>query len=805
MKPHYEKAVRYNTMSIRVRSTGPAMARQERPRPRRGQTIVEFALTLPLLLLLLFGVIEFGRIFQAWVTLQNAARAAARFATTGQYDTTMFPPGSMDTTWNTSNPPPNGTGLPCPFVNAAGPGTPNQAGVLSGISSFDYKGSPTNAYGTTTGTYDTTWFFREHWGFFCNGGNQDNQYLRQDVFRLVGITKAAQVGAAGLAIGLNSAGNTPLEIPGTGIGTQVTWKQGDTGANLNQNTLLYESENQRGWFHVFICSTRLSLGDGAGNIENVWDNANTKYTQQILPRYYQETDHPYAAGHQNFGLCSVQEGGPDSAHAGGPHAAGTANPFPFSVNPWAPDLQSSCNGSDSACGYKHTGINQYDAGGPGDFVTIIVYFNHPLITPLGLVRDPSTGKDRGFIQLQARRVAINESFRTAKAINLSHPPSNQPSPTPYPSPTITPTFTSSPTNTNTPTFTKTNTATSTFTFTPTQTFTKTQTLTPTATVTPFNRSGDILHEVWENIPGNTIGSLTGDGRYGAAGTGAGTPTSCDFLTQTDGPWNDTGGHDSFGARLSGFIVPPVNDTYTFYMAYNDKGRFFLSNDNTPGNNGWMIDSGVQGPVNNTHQTYAWTSGTVTLQGGYAYFFYVLEKQDTGAYNITLAWNGTQAPLTTRQVITTAYLSRPTAIPSCSAATTTPTPSITYTPSTTLTPSLTLTPSRTLTLTPSLTPSTTLTPSRTLSVTPSLTPSQTLTRTPSLTPSHTATFTPSFTSSPTFTPSHTVTPTSTFTKTSTFTPSPTSNATSTFTNTPTNTSAPPTNTPPPQSTCGQGGC
>jgi Flp pilus assembly protein TadG len=47
---------------------------------------VEFALTLPILLMLMFGVIEFARIFQAWITLQNAARAAARYAVTGQWD-----------------------------------------------------------------------------------------------------------------------------------------------------------------------------------------------------------------------------------------------------------------------------------------------------------------------------------------------------------------------------------------------------------------------------------------------------------------------------------------------------------------------------------------------------------------------------------------------------------------------------------------------------------------------------------------------------------------------------------------------
>jgi hypothetical protein len=39
---------------------------------RTGQTLAEFAITLPILLLLLFGIIEFGRIFQAWVTLQNS-------------------------------------------------------------------------------------------------------------------------------------------------------------------------------------------------------------------------------------------------------------------------------------------------------------------------------------------------------------------------------------------------------------------------------------------------------------------------------------------------------------------------------------------------------------------------------------------------------------------------------------------------------------------------------------------------------------------------------------------------------------
>jgi len=47
---------------------------------RRGQTLVEFALVLPLLLVLLLGIADFGRVFSAGITLEAAARNAAEAA-----------------------------------------------------------------------------------------------------------------------------------------------------------------------------------------------------------------------------------------------------------------------------------------------------------------------------------------------------------------------------------------------------------------------------------------------------------------------------------------------------------------------------------------------------------------------------------------------------------------------------------------------------------------------------------------------------------------------------------------------------
>ena len=46
----------------------------------KGQAMVEFALVLPLLLILLCGIIDFGWLYYNQITLNNAAREGARYA-----------------------------------------------------------------------------------------------------------------------------------------------------------------------------------------------------------------------------------------------------------------------------------------------------------------------------------------------------------------------------------------------------------------------------------------------------------------------------------------------------------------------------------------------------------------------------------------------------------------------------------------------------------------------------------------------------------------------------------------------------
>ncbi|MBU5612503.1 TadE family protein [Geomonas azotofigens] len=65
---------------------------------QKGQALVEAAIILPLVLLLIMGLFEFGRAMFLKNTLNNAARAGARTAVvTPKYDATTHPNG-MSTT-----------------------------------------------------------------------------------------------------------------------------------------------------------------------------------------------------------------------------------------------------------------------------------------------------------------------------------------------------------------------------------------------------------------------------------------------------------------------------------------------------------------------------------------------------------------------------------------------------------------------------------------------------------------------------------------------------------------------------------
>ncbi|TLS35574.1 TadE/TadG family type IV pilus assembly protein [Pseudalkalibacillus caeni] len=55
-------------------------------RSQKGQATVELALSIVLLMFIVFGIVDFGRIFHAYLVLDHAGREAAREASVGKTD-----------------------------------------------------------------------------------------------------------------------------------------------------------------------------------------------------------------------------------------------------------------------------------------------------------------------------------------------------------------------------------------------------------------------------------------------------------------------------------------------------------------------------------------------------------------------------------------------------------------------------------------------------------------------------------------------------------------------------------------------
>jgi Flp pilus assembly protein TadG len=59
------------------------LVRKNRESGERGQAVAEFALIIPIFLLLVFAIVDFGMGFHAWITVTNAAREGARLGAVG--------------------------------------------------------------------------------------------------------------------------------------------------------------------------------------------------------------------------------------------------------------------------------------------------------------------------------------------------------------------------------------------------------------------------------------------------------------------------------------------------------------------------------------------------------------------------------------------------------------------------------------------------------------------------------------------------------------------------------------------------
>jgi hypothetical protein len=150
---------------------------------------------------------------------------------------------------------------------------------------------------------------------------------------------------------------------------------------------------------------------------------------------------------------------------------------------------------------------------------------------------------------------------------------------------------------------------------------------------PAAGTGAILREWWSGITGIAVGDLTSNVNYPNNSTGR------ELITKLEGPTNWA---DNYGTSIRGYVIPPVNGDYTFWIASDANSELWLStNDNS--SNAALI---AYMPGNSQ-------SSPKSLVAGQKYYIEVLHKAGTGNDNISVSWQG---PGIGQQVIDGLYLS-----------------------------------------------------------------------------------------------------------------------------------------------------
>lgn len=88
--------------SFRIPFRAGRRSRDRRWRGQLGQSLVEFSLIIPLLLILVFGVIDFGMGLRAYISVSQATREAARFGSIGSNPGTFTAGGSGECNGSTT-------------------------------------------------------------------------------------------------------------------------------------------------------------------------------------------------------------------------------------------------------------------------------------------------------------------------------------------------------------------------------------------------------------------------------------------------------------------------------------------------------------------------------------------------------------------------------------------------------------------------------------------------------------------------------------------------------------------------------
>ena len=144
--------------------------------------------------------------------------------------------------------------------------------------------------------------------------------------------------------------------------------------------------------------------------------------------------------------------------------------------------------------------------------------------------------------------------------------------------------------------------------------------------------GNILFEWFENTTGTTLDQFV-DGRNRNYPDN---PSSFAWRDQFASPTNRS---DNFGTHVRGYLYPPADGDYTFWIRGDDHSRLWLSTDDNPANKVLLCE--VVGSTGAAEWTKfpAQKSNPVTLKANKKYYIEALHRDGTGGDHVGVGWGG----------------------------------------------------------------------------------------------------------------------------------------------------------------------
>jgi ELWxxDGT repeat protein/uncharacterized repeat protein (TIGR03803 family) len=136
--------------------------------------------------------------------------------------------------------------------------------------------------------------------------------------------------------------------------------------------------------------------------------------------------------------------------------------------------------------------------------------------------------------------------------------------------------------------------------------------------------GSILREYWQGIPGNQVSAIPLSTP----------PTGSSQLIAFEGPQNAC---VNYGARIRGYICPPLSGNYIFWIASNDESELWLSDGDDPANKKKIAFTRYGTDPQQWDKFPSQRSAEIELTKGKRYYIEALHKQGVGTDHVAVGW------------------------------------------------------------------------------------------------------------------------------------------------------------------------